>query len=691
MSTYINNKLFTYVSSYKALLDNTDNFTTNIKENYPNSLVFVGDERIIWQPLTNTYIGIGQSAYSYIISQLDFLKESTGTTAATPHVDVLFSQNDDNYITTSKIDGVNNGIRLTTSDDKLAYFTALSTSMQLNLDGLDNKLKDDLSYLKKYVVSNTNKQINTLYQLLLGADEEPTNIYVEHELDHFFDPKTNETFNEAGLWIDIDGKNTWRPVKLIYDSTNNQYQIKDEGNDTLYETFTADSNGNIISVKGPSTHAHGTEVISDNGTPDNTADDVISYIIYSRPTGKTNSYVSGTSIVDSIDTIREIAYILDVITDGNNDNGVALAYSIVGTYTGLQDEISNRKTEDANIRNEMVKDVSISGNDYLNVVELNTYTYNGLRTGSINTYLSINVAEVDNNTHKVGYFDSSNNWHWVYEDPSNSLHTSKLEVGPNSLDDETLSYYYTEKTGDGKYIFYHKDKTNYTSDPNSYLYTKNADKTFTKHTIDDLDNINPPFIEIKPYEDKYKFDTNGYLSNGNKLLTTVDWVSSYVAVLNNEFRNLDVDSDISSYLTDNDKFQKKTYEIAKNLSAYNIITSLTPVITNEGIQIQATSIPIIKDVINIIDTDHNTDTSKLFNVTCDSNLHTSDDGYAYTVHDLHLTYTLLTDTLNNPNNISQTSLNSYDGFASAHDVSQTFTDMFSWYDLSTGTEVLYGS
>lgn len=668
MSTYINNKLFTYVASYQSAIDNA----SLIKNNYPNSLVFIGDERIIWQPLTNSYIGLGSTAYSYLNTWIN----NTYAYAETAH----------QRLTVDTINGIspaaNNNITFNTSRTDLAIFKedlSNSNTIQLNLDGLNTKLDSQGLNSKAFAVENTTKQINTLYQLLLGSDKNPEDIYVEHELDHFIDPATHETFDGAGLFIDTDGTPTYKSVKLSYDSTNNQYQIIDAINpSTVYETFTSDSNGNITVVSGPTEHDHGTETIGSG----------ITYVVYSRPTGNTSSYTN-YSIVDSIDTINEIAYILDKITDGDT-TGISLAYNIAETYTGLQTEIADRKDEDTNIRKEMVKGVSISGNPYLNVVELNSYTYNGLKTGAITSQLSINVAEAVN--HQVGWFDSSDNWHWIYEDHSTYAYTQALQVAPVNIDNETLKYYFDKEPGTyDEYIVVHASNDSGNAlDSNSILYTFNTfTQTFTKNTSATT-LPNEKCIEVKSYVDKYEY-ANGNLSNGDKLLTTVDWVSSYVAVLKNEFDALDVDNDISSYLTDNVKFPKITYDISKDShdsTYYSIITSLTPVIDNNGIKVEATYIPITRDLINI-DIVQNNDTTKPFNVSYTSALTTNANAFTYTTHNIQLSYALLTDTLATPSSLTAAGWNNYDGFASAHDVSQTFTNMFTWYNAVDGT--VYGS
>ena len=55
------NKMFAYVPNKSDLT--VDNINL-----YSNSLIFIGDENQIYQPLTNTYIGIGKTAYNNLFN-----------------------------------------------------------------------------------------------------------------------------------------------------------------------------------------------------------------------------------------------------------------------------------------------------------------------------------------------------------------------------------------------------------------------------------------------------------------------------------------------------------------------------------------------------------------------------------------------------------------------------------------------
>ena len=64
----INNKLFAY--SYLKVND------ANLLKQYENSLIVIGSEQQIYQPLTNSYIGIGLTAYNNLQAYISQLKNS---------------------------------------------------------------------------------------------------------------------------------------------------------------------------------------------------------------------------------------------------------------------------------------------------------------------------------------------------------------------------------------------------------------------------------------------------------------------------------------------------------------------------------------------------------------------------------------------------------------------------------------
>lgn len=67
-SNNIGQKLFAYISNGKNIND-------RIRDKFKKSLIFIGDEGQIYNPLTNTYVGIGQTAYTHTISYIEDAQE----------------------------------------------------------------------------------------------------------------------------------------------------------------------------------------------------------------------------------------------------------------------------------------------------------------------------------------------------------------------------------------------------------------------------------------------------------------------------------------------------------------------------------------------------------------------------------------------------------------------------------------
>ena len=59
----IGNKMFAYI-------DNHSELTQSMVNQYNDSLIFLGDEKQIFVPVINAYVGIGQSAYNYLLSRI---------------------------------------------------------------------------------------------------------------------------------------------------------------------------------------------------------------------------------------------------------------------------------------------------------------------------------------------------------------------------------------------------------------------------------------------------------------------------------------------------------------------------------------------------------------------------------------------------------------------------------------------
>jgi len=102
--TNIYNHLFAYIKSNSDL-------TIGMAQMYENSLIFIGDEKQIWQPKTNAYVGIGMTAYNSIF---DAVSSSANTirqysTNTNGSYFITFSNNNGNGVFANSY--VNTGLR----------------------------------------------------------------------------------------------------------------------------------------------------------------------------------------------------------------------------------------------------------------------------------------------------------------------------------------------------------------------------------------------------------------------------------------------------------------------------------------------------------------------------------------------------------------------------------------------------
>lgn len=54
-----------------SYIDKASDLTLDMIKNYRDSLIILGDERQLYNPLTNSYIGLGMTAYNYILNCLN--------------------------------------------------------------------------------------------------------------------------------------------------------------------------------------------------------------------------------------------------------------------------------------------------------------------------------------------------------------------------------------------------------------------------------------------------------------------------------------------------------------------------------------------------------------------------------------------------------------------------------------------
>ena len=464
----INNKLFAY--SYLKVND------ANLLKQYENSLIVIGSEQQIYQPLTNTYIGIGLTAYNDLqtyISQLrngdiaealslldkrnvsaiyaqysgeqygqKFGNQSNSTNVGNQHYNEandLYTISDtliirgaaqQHYIendSTMPDSGIGksfkqSGITVTlvkgaTYTNAIDPITGATYSYNypsyLTID--DNYTWSYISERTTYAIEHANKiaveQANRVYKNLLGINED---IYIEKSFEEAFSYNvvTDELATISDVYVKVYNGTSYNycPVTISGDQVlytpptgfpkagtaialyqkdqNGQWVPKDYGNDPT-AVSTIESYG-FSFIDGVGSFAY--------YNADSDPDKEYVPIFYQLD----SSYVaySNINLVDGVNTIREIAYILDTITDGD-DSGINLAYNI--SYNFI--EIQKLKEWQDKIGEQSVTSVSSESNGTSkNLIELTYYSINHAKseldeqaTGQVMIDAKLNVAPVITN------------------------------------------------------------------------------------------------------------------------------------------------------------------------------------------------------------------------------------------------------------------------------------------------------
>lgn len=395
-------KVFAYIDKGYKLSD-------ELKHQYRNSLIFIGDEGQIYSPVNDTYIGIGHTAYTNTIAYIEntyaYVIEQVG--AALNHiintsiqhnvnqvnglekqVDVLTHEGDSNNIyienqerladfnanydaiKTANTEGgslqMTNGLAVTSYAVWIKNVNGGYDPANMTVETFNQKRDAAFAYLNKDGGKSISDSVNiatlgdgdviTLENNLRGGtqfdeagwswmgsyvflDDKKTVDYVKKSLaysvtftKYWTDKQTNSLYGAIlGVdyiplsWDNLDGVNE-------NDNDNHYYVYKRAQFDTTGEivhstagefvpaTVTRDAKGTVTSVTvndvDVSTGANGIFAIDRDGK----------VIVYTE--NKDANIQTRTDIADGIQTLKEVAYILDVITDGTADDGISLAYNI---------------------------------------------------------------------------------------------------------------------------------------------------------------------------------------------------------------------------------------------------------------------------------------------------------------------------------------------------------------------------
>ena len=461
-----------------AYIDNHGELTQSMVNQYKDSLIFLGDEKQIFVPLINAYVGIGSTAYNNLLAQIgqsnDNLNEynkyihsdtvtSIYTQFSPDELDSIRRQSTNEQIsvrgylldTKAKTEiafkanknivlkGLND-YNLPNRQDELGRTvnTHNTSGITLNIehngslrtgiyefngtqysysyyDPYDTITIDDTrtwsyitasnSYMTNFVTKFATEQANRVYKNLLGENDNP--VYIEKEFDEAFNYDKNNDYGTNWLYVFED----------VYVKKNDgSFKKVSVENDTEGNGFAIFLDGLVIYTNMPKTTTNqGTQQITLNGTTyivqsnqqlksllagegnnglyggyiELVNNDVIP-VWYHRDDSSTAS--STINIADGIQTIKEVAKILDIITDGSDDDSINIANNIATNY----EEIQILKEWKNNIGNQTVSSFkSESSNELLTVNYYSTNLWDkdkdedGASIGKVKLDLDLRLAQ----------------------------------------------------------------------------------------------------------------------------------------------------------------------------------------------------------------------------------------------------------------------------------------------------------
>lgn len=557
----IGEKMFAYI-------DVAGDLTLDMVQQYKNAMIILGNEKQLFNPLTNSYIGIGQTAYEYILGKLTsgdgriegldaHLHQNTVNSIYSnfapeellPHLpdtsvyieigDQVVTSNNYRYQLQANKDVVLKGIhdydpitRQGITQDELGRTitnpsTYGSSGITVNIQhngvhvhgtdefgfeysywqGQDYLTVDDKitwayitsrnSYLMNFAKSIAVQQANRVYKDILGVDV----VYIEKEFNEAFlydqYAHTLSMINEVYVKL-ADG--TYTTVEVV--KSGDDYDVVISGTSTI---IWSTNNARPISSSAIAT------TLSDNGGYETVHGEnkPVWYHVDMEHTANVN-----TDLRDGINTIREISYILDKITDGD-DEGVNLAYNIAYNYIEIQnlkrwqEELGDNtvNTFQSQSKNNLLlvsyyssnlwstdKDKAAAGNVKLDIDLILAQTYKDNNNQTHAAYINANHTGANTIYRYIRNYDITNpaNYRLLGSAGSNhSIYEDMLAVGITSVD----------------------------------IYQPDGDKYVKTGTTGTLTEA---FLDSHAGEYIY-FNINKVAADVENGLTTVPWVTSYVA------------------------------------------------------------------------------------------------------------------------------------------------------------------
>lgn len=727
----ISDKVFTYIDSYVGMPESE---LIQMYNQYRNSLIFIGDEQQIYNPLTGAYVGIGLSRFNKAIQDLDnntskiinldnhihqnvvnslwvdFSEDELNT--AFPNSNAPIRQIAGNNIShqsgkgkyqlmtnqdivikglfdtdgTQKrdVDELGNQYTNTLNTELWSHINRIpsnskykgASGIQVNVhhhgnfkQGIDNNgfeysywegqdyitiddsytwsyITQQSSYLVEYSKKIATAQANRIYHDILGGNDP---VYVEKSFHDVFelddDGKLRQVIPEDQIFVKFknpteENKAYEQQVGIYNDTMNGYYYIyapytdPTTGNIIYYilktndtpsgtiSTNISDGGSGTISLTSASTSTLVNILFPDDGydkNPNGSFKEVAWYNIDVEATAQ-----GQMNLADGIKTFREVAYILDRITDGPSGQGdgiITLTYNIaqnaidisdiknwrnnIGSYVVTNFGASSSQSSQYVILNSYSfdqwnnLDMPAYGNARLDVNLLLAQTYtipvNGINV-SYAAYLNIpshanqispiwiDLGDLTNDNYYINFGSLSAPQIQDYYIKFRQIYgnnTQKLNIYRRTQDLVTGRYQYTmngmvsigdltsHQFGSGDYILFNYKKVEYPTINGIIdgLTTVNWVTTYVGHGLSRIiENLNNTSGEIYTYIPQYIHDNLTYTDSGEKSDYYVSRVDEQDGVVIVKREKLPFDEILASQeIYGNDFFVEINYDYAKNI------------------------------------------------------------------------------------------------------------------------------
>jgi len=589
----LGNKFFSYIEKANEL-------TQDMINQYNSSLIFLGDEKQIFVPVINTYVGLGQTAYSYILNKFKLTDINFADYDNYIHHDTVtsiyaqFSPQDLQTAIDAKT-GSNKQITvrgITIGNEKKVIETIFKANKNVVVKGLNQEdelnetinsnilsginvsishnsalregvyklngknysytyydpydvitvddsktwayIGESNTYIFDFVTKFATSQANRVYKNLLGEDDS----FIEKQFDEAFhlDTTTGQLIEFEDVyvkWYDA----TYKPV--VVENTDDGYRIKvANSGQIIYSTISTDTVVDITQIlAGPNSTS--TAKGSKYGGYWTGANGNVPVWYHLENTG-----TSTIDIVDGIQTLKEVAYVLDRITDGTDtgNDGISLAYNIAQNYR----DIKELQTWRDRIGNETVSSFkSESNTDLLTVTYYSVDQWNSSdekAVGHVKLDLDLTMAQ----TYVLGGITYA-----AY------LATNQVPDDQTTYfikhDDETNLNNYISLYNAGKAGQLHQDLINLIKEQNPQATSVSSWIITTDNTGKITANVGQPIAvnSLTYLSDETRYIYFPYTKSNyvfNKGLTDVDWVTTYVGwtAYNILFRVDQINEDLST-------------------------------------------------------------------------------------------------------------------------------------------------